>query len=80
MDAMSEPKTVFALAPCPFCGGADAKFIYSGWGQAALVECVNKDCGAQGPIKDSARDGFEREAVAAWNTRAATKPTRRRVE
>ena len=52
------------LLPCPFCGGeAEIHPAYYG----CYVECI--DCDASTRV-----EGFESDAIEAWNTRTNTIP------
>lgn len=63
-----------ALLPCPFCGGgADVMVPEDDNTPAATVMCMN--CYIVGPER-----GTETEAIAAWNTRAASQADTARAE
>jgi Lar family restriction alleviation protein len=57
------------LLPCPFCGG-EAHMRYDA---GAFAECTNDQCDATGPqrLGPVSREDDVREAIAAWNRRAA---------
>jgi hypothetical protein len=83
------------LKPCPFCGG-DASFYhvagsYGYYSSKTGVQCGNGDCFTQPKIAfdDEAYDWDRRiqvprpskeQAIAAWNTRAATAEQTRLLE
>lgn len=66
------------IAACPFCGARGRTNLCveeQEYGQFA-VQCHN--CGTKGPDLQPGVDAdgnhFKREAVLAWNTRAASRP------
>ena len=54
---------------CRFCGGKSNFIAYEDLdiSTACWVECLNRDCGAHGPIRFSDQD-----AILAWNDKTSS--------
>ena len=57
------------LLPCPFCGTVP---IGVRWGK---VKCQNRACLVRPTIRNWYAQGYEVQAIAEWNKRAAPAPT-----
>ncbi len=55
------------LKPCPFCGSTKLKTDSICWQEVWMVECMEGECGTEGPLRRS-----EADAQAAWNIRKKT--------
>jgi hypothetical protein len=53
-------RAVMDKKPCPFCTYADP--IIHGDADLFWIECMNPECCAEGPMRDT-----EEEAISAWN-------------
>ena len=53
------------IEPCPFCWSALCRVNWGGFNSYAFVECVDSECGAEGPRRTG-----DDAAISAWNQRA----------
>ena len=60
---------------CPFCGGQDTEFAFSGEGPPPCYFVICEDCGAQGPYGHGMgrgdHEGAKGSALKRWNVRCA---------